>query len=90
VKTPSARAGPARCRGASPPEDARDWFAFAYGFPVRIGRIASMCDTEQTFKDVERMHQEDMGSRSSAMPELWRGDEDNQFYNRGVSNPADT
>jgi hypothetical protein len=36
------------------------------------------------------MYQEDMASRSSAMPELWRGDEDNQFYNRGVSNPADT
>jgi hypothetical protein len=33
-----------------------------------------LCDTEQTIKDVERMHEEDRESRSSAMPELWRGD----------------
>jgi hypothetical protein len=76
VKTPSARAGPARCRSASPPEDARDWFAFAYGFPCASAALLLLCDAEQTFKDVERMHQEDMGSRSSAMPELLREDEE--------------
>jgi hypothetical protein len=48
-------------------------------------------------KDVERMYQKDlpcrqagMGGRSSAMSGVRRGDADSQFYNRGVSNTADT
>ena len=36
------------------------------------------------------MYQKDMGGRSSHLSELRRGDEDNQFYNRGISNTADS
>jgi len=32
---------------------------------------------------------EDMGGRSAGVPEVRRGDEDNQLYNRGIGNPGD-